>query len=181
MIREVNTPPLVFEHIVTEGLTAPLAAYGFQFEEPFHLYKNELVPFMRERQSVRESIEFGRCIYDAEEMAASTKEDEVNEPYESGQGKLWRSRHFLYVQLITRYIISYPGCDSYTTHKSSDLLPNGKAGWSPTGDNWFYFADEEDLRRRLQEILPLILTVGLQSFNDHLEDIAAEQLTTTAV
>jgi hypothetical protein len=76
----------------------------------------------------REVIRLGRCIYDHEDLAHPKRNDEVDEPYETGQGRLWRSRHFLCVQIITN-------------NKTNDLWITGQAGWAHNDEEWWHFTD----------------------------------------
>lgn len=169
MIREVRAAPLAFEHIVVGELSQALAKCGFEMQPLSSLQdRNEFVPFVRERQGQQEKIGIGRRLYGTEEIAAGV-EDEVGSPQDDAQGRFWASLHYMYVQIVT---------NGTTTL----LLTSGKIGWSNTGENWWYFKDKEELRQKLHdEVLPLILTVGLQKLNDRLEDIQAEHATQTAV
>ncbi|MBA3713245.1 MAG: hypothetical protein H0W76_12485 [Pyrinomonadaceae bacterium] len=168
MIREVKDAPLAFERIVVEEMSGPLAAHGLRFEEPFHLYKNDLVPFTRTRQGIQESIRFARRSYNEETMAAGVEDDEVDQPRsDDPQGLFWPSRHYLIMQFIhNKYVWSH-------------LLRTGTLGGSLTGEELWYYTDEADLRRLLHEVLPLILSAGLQRFDDRLEDALAERQTPT--
>lgn len=170
MIREVKDTPLDFQKIVTDEVGASLAEHGFRLQPPaYPQAEGRLVPFGREREGQREKIWLGLRLYDAEEMAAGVKEDEVGSPRDDAQGRFWASRHYMSVQIVTNYT-------------NADLLRTGKIGWSDTDEDWWYFKDEEELRQKLHdEVLPLILTVGLQKLDDRLEDIQAEHATQTAV
>jgi hypothetical protein len=107
---------------------------------------------------VKETVWIGRCIYDDEDLAHPKRNDEVDEPYESGQGRLWRSRHFFYVQLVVN-------------GGHTDLFPTGKIAPSFTGEDLWHFTDEADLGRRLwDEALPHLLTVVMEYFDVALDD-----------
>lgn len=175
MIHKVGNALLPFEGIVVEEMSVPLVRYNFQLSVPLQSDKDQLVAFVRERQGLQEKVWFQRALYNEEQMRANDIDDEVDQMREDEQGKFWLSRHYLSVQFIISHLVRHPGYKPYTSHTTSDLLSTGKVGMRRNDENWFYFADEKDLRRLLQEILPLIITVGLQSFDDHLEDISAEQ------
>jgi hypothetical protein len=158
MIHQVNAPPLMFEKIVREVLTAPLAKYGFTFEETFHLYVNEIVEFVRHRQVVREEIWVQRRIYYDDALNSSDHSDEVDELRETEQGRAWRSRHFFYIQLLVN-------------GGHTDLFPSGKIAPSFTGEDLWHFTDEADLARRLRdEALPHLLTGVMEWFDVSLDD-----------
>lgn len=170
MIREVKDAPLDFQNIVTSEIGDFLAQHGFRLQPPaYPQAEGHFVLFGREREGQLELISLSLRLYDAEEMAASILDDEVGSPRDDAQGRLWASRHYLGVQIIT----------NYTTTR---LLKSGKIGWSDTGEDWWHFADEEELRRCLcDEVLPLILTVGFQCLDDNLEDIQAGRKVQTTV
>ncbi len=158
MIQKVSGPPLAFERTVREILTDPLSQFGFHCEATFPLYANEQVEFTRFRQGVKETVWIGRCIYDDEDLAHPKRNDEVDEPYESGQGRLWRSRHFFYVQLVVN-------------GGHTDLFPTGKIAYSLDGADLWRFTDEADLARRLRdEALPYLLTDVMRHFDERLDN-----------
>jgi hypothetical protein len=158
MIQKVNAPPLAFEKTVREVLTTPLAKYGFTFKEPFHLYVNEIVTFVRHRRGVREEIWVQRRTYYDDALTNADEPDEVDEPHETGQGIFWRSRHFFYIQLIVNN-----GC--------TDLFSSGKIAPSFTGEGAWRFTDEADLGRRLRdEALPYLLTGVMRHFDERLDN-----------
>ena len=165
MIREVHAPPLEFERIVVAAVSAPLAEHGFRFTEPFHLYKNELVPFTRERRGFEETIEFCRRIYRPDEVEAGEFSDEADRFRRADpQDVFWVSRHLVGVQLLS---------DKYGR---GDLLTTGRTGWSATGEDWWRFTDEADLRRVLRdEVLPLLVSVALPYFDEALEELPARR------
>lgn len=161
MIIIVNTAPLTFEQIVREELQVPLAEHGFQVEATFHKFGGQMVTFARRREQQQEEIVFQRAFYNSEQMKASDVDDEVESvPIDFGSevhgpDPYWVSRHSLSVQFLVNGATNW-------------LQRDGRAG---TGDDyWWDFTDEQHLRRLLRELLPLILTAGLQDFDLMLED-----------
>ncbi len=52
-----------------------------------------------------------------------------------------------------------------------NLLTTGKAGIGRDGEEYWYFEDEEDLRKLLTEkIIPLIQTVAMKDLDEQLEE-----------
>lgn len=159
MIEENKSSPLVFEHTIIEAVTLPLAERDFQRQPPIQVHQNELVIFERKRKGIREEIWFSRRSYNVEDMATSIEDDEVDTMKQNIQGKYWLSRHLLSVNLVFDF-------------QNGQLLPKGQLGWRDSKEDWWYFNNEGDLRRVLSEaVLPLILSVGLQSFDDSQEDM----------
>lgn len=164
MIRQVKLPPFEFERILSEELDEPLSPSNFRLQPPLPSDKNVLVIYAREREGQCEQIWLSRRLYDTEAIAMEIEDDDVDAPYDDLQGQFWPSRHCLSVQVIS----------NYTT---TNLLTNGKAGVARERENWWHFKDEADLRRLLHDkILPLLLTVGLERFDDRLEDIREGRL-----
>lgn len=159
MIQEVNTAPLQFERIVVDVMKEPLGEHGFELQQAFHLYWNELVTFERNRQGQRERIRFGRACYN-EETIKSDADDEVDRGrHDEHAGQEWLSRRRLYVQLITG--------EATTQHLHTDGQP-----FEREEKSMWYYQNEADLRRMLREdTLPLLLTVGMQEFDYSLEDV----------
>ncbi len=172
-IRIVDVAELPFEQIVAEELGDALAAHGLQLAPPFPKFKNRIVTFRRQRlQGIKEKIEIIRALHDAEHMRAEDAEGEVEaEPIDFGDevhgaDPYWVSRHSLTIQFIV---------DGATNWLQTD----GRAGVSD--EHWWDFTDEQDLRRLLRDrLLPLILTAGMQRFDDRLEDYEMGRISPSA-
>lgn len=157
MITIVNSAPFPFERLVVEELAEPLAKRGFRVKPTFHLYKNQEVGFVRQREGHEEQIVLQRAIYSDEYRQHPLEEDEVEkDPINFGDdvhgaNLRWVSRHQLSVDFIV---------DGATNWLQRD----GKAGVGE--DYWWRFTDEADLRRLLRELLPMILAAGQETFDD---------------
>lgn len=166
MIKIVtDLPPFPFEEIVKEVCSEPLAAQGFDWKPPApSWWKNITVDFQRERCGKLEQLWTGRRGYNEEVLGAY--DDEVDIPARNSFGLTYPSRHLLYVNLV-----SYGGNATLQTDGSRYQQNN----------DYFYFADEKDLRVVLHEkVLPLLLTVGLQHLDDCLEDAQNERASKAA-
>ncbi len=161
-LRVVNATPLPFEQIVVEEMAQPLAAHGFQHAQTFNLYVGQQVEFKRRREQQEEEIVLQRAFYGSEQLTALNLTDEVEAvPINYSDEQHWVSRHSLSVQFVVN-------------GATNSLQRDGRAG---TGDDdWWDFTDEEDLRRLLRELLPLILAAGLPRFDDRLEDYETGRL-----
>ncbi|HEU4595428.1 MAG TPA: hypothetical protein VFS10_09825 [Pyrinomonadaceae bacterium] len=155
MLAIAGSEPLPFERIVEEEVTAPLAAHGFRREPASPSDKDNLVSYLRKRGAQEERVQFGRRIY-SEEEARSGSGDAVDETAGSAEGESWwASRHLLYVQILVDF-------------GHSVLLSSGEIG-EDTGEEWWYFKDEGDLRRQLRLIVPLLSDKATRKFNEALE------------
>lgn len=151
MITVVSTAPLPFEQVVVEELAQPFAEHNFRQDPTHHLYVGQQVSFARRREGQEEVIRFHRSIRDEPQLTATDITDEVESaPIYFGDEPYWVSRHWISVDFMA---------DSAT----NSLQRNGKAG---TGDDWWHFTDEQDLRRLLRELLPVILAAGQETFDD---------------
>lgn len=158
MLREVGEVPLPFEQVVVEVLASRLAVEGFKVKPSSPPYRNRLVTFSREREGQLERVRFGRRVYDEEAMRSYALEDEVDRAPGMPDGqKNWLSRHLLSVQILVN-------------SGNSNLLRSGRVG-TTLDEVWWDFNGEDRLRLLLRDkVLPLLLTVGMRSFDEALED-----------
>ena len=157
MLKQATDGALAFDAIVVKQMSGLLTAQGFQVEPPLPPDTNNFLLFTRKRHGQVERVGFCRRIYREEDMSKCELNDVVDYAPDEEEGEdLWASRHFLSVQIITNY--------SHT-----NLLTSGRVGTNDEGI-WWHFADENDLKRQLRKITKLLLTVGLRSFDDALED-----------
>jgi hypothetical protein len=157
MLKVVDVAPLSFEQIVVDVMALKLAGEGFALRSTSPLYKNRLVTFSRERKGQLERVRFGRRVYSEDAIQSSTLEDEVDRAPMMPDGEIhWMSRHFLSIQILVN-------------SGNSNLLRSGTVG-TTLEEVWWYFEDEDGLRRLLlEEVSPPLLTAGMESFDDALE------------
>lgn len=189
MIKIVDKPFIKFGKIIRENVESVISDYGFPFEEDYEIpvYNGDGVQFSseelkeifgssseaetnspssfpvdefsvgysREWNGLREAISFIRKDYSDEYKEES--DDEVEkEPYyySDGSGFIWISRHFFEISL--------------TVHQGGrNLLTTGEAAIGKDGEEYWYFEDEDDLRKLLKEtIAPLLTTVVMKDFDE---------------
>ncbi len=161
MIKITNKSPIRFDEIVREMFGNLLDEYGFIPEEIFFSSKNEdlVAGYCRMHRGTEERISIFRREYFDEYKDES--DDEVEkEPYTYPDNSdfKWISRHWFQILLTANY-------------KNRNLLTTGEAGIGRNGEEYWFFEDEEDLRKLLKEtIVPLITTVAMKDFHEQLED-----------
>lgn len=160
MITEIKGEPLAFEQVVREEVEAPLAERDFEWQPAFHLYKEAQITFERHRRGQRERVEFWRGLYDEADLAdpSLTEDDEIDRMPDHPDGeRYWASRHSLFVQLIVG-----EASTGYLHTDGSRYFREDRQRWD--------FGDEADLRKTLRDrIMPLLLTVGMEEFDESLE------------
>lgn len=161
MIKIIDKPPIKFEKIVKEATENALSKYGFTFEGDFPSTpeEDENVIYSRKRKDIEEQIKFFRSDY-SNEYKDETDDEVEKEPYvyPDNSGFMWISRHRFQILLIVNYGFRY-------------LLTSGEAGIGRKGEKYWYFEDEENLRKLLEEkIAPLLTTVVMKDFDEQLKD-----------
>jgi hypothetical protein len=168
MIKIVDKPFIKFGKIVKETTENILLEYSFAFcdDLPCEPEEDDNVIYSRIRNGIEEQIKFFRRNYSNEYDKDVIDEVEAKRLYLDGKDSefydenqfYWISRHWFEVLLIVNY-----------GHR--DLLPTGKAGIGRNGEEFWYFEDEEDLRKLLEEkIIPLMTTVVMKDFDEQLQD-----------
>jgi len=162
MIRIIDKPPIKFEKIIKETIENNLRKYKFSFDGDFPLTpeQDSDVIFSRSRQGISEIIGFNRKLYSDNYDTDCNDEAEkkvwgVNS-YDKNQNRF--SRHLFEVKLVVN-------------GGHQNLLTTGKPGIGRNGEEYWYFEDEEDLRKLLAEkITPLLQTVAMKDFDEQLEN-----------
>lgn len=162
MIKIIDKPPIKFDEIVRTSVIKAIAEFGFVFEEEvFPLPDKEPeADFYRKRKGIAERIGiFRRGYFDEykDEYNDEVEKETYMYPDDDSDFK-WISRHWFQILLTVDYSFRY-------------LLTTGEAGIGRNGEEYWYFEDEEDLRKLLVEkIVPLLQTVVMKDFDERLED-----------
>lgn len=161
MIKIIDQPPIKFDEIVRTTVIKTVAEFGFVFEEEIlPLPDKELnAAFYRKRKGIAEEISIFRRDY-SDEYKDETDDEVEKEPHISSDnsGFTWISRHWFQILVISHYAHRY-------------LLTTGEVGIGRNGEQYWYFEDEEDLRKLLVEkIILLLQTVVIKDFDEQLED-----------
>lgn len=161
MIEVIDKSPIKFEKIVKEATEDALSEYGFTFKGNFPSTpeQDENVIYSRKRKDIEEQIKFFRRDYFDEHKDES--DDEVEKKpfcFSDNSGRFWISRHWFEILLIVNY-----------SHRN--LLTTSEAGIGRNGEEYWYFEDEQDLRKLLAEkIVSLLQTTAMTDFDQQLED-----------
>jgi hypothetical protein len=161
VIRITDKSPIRLERILKETVNETLNKLGFIFEDDFPSTPEEdsNVFYSKIYQGFYEGIGFIRKYYSDKYDKDCDDEAERVPHLEDENDKHRYSRHLLDVRLIFNRGHRY-------------LLTTGKAGIARTEEEeYWYFEDEEDLRKLLAEkIIPLLQTTVMKDFDEQLEN-----------
>jgi len=158
MIKIIDAPPIKFERIVKEVVDDVLGNLEFVFEDEITPQEDSHVAYSRRRKEIYEGIYFVRKDY-SEKLDSNYNDEVEKEPHLADEDDKYKySRHFFEIKLVVN-------------HGGRNLLKTGETGIGRNGEEFWYFEDEEDLRKLLAEkIVPLLQTVVMKDFDEQLED-----------
>lgn len=149
-------PALKFEEVIRKATENLLINYGFTIGEQPIFYQNSHIDFVRHRKNSKETIRFARRRYYKDEKDYKDEVEKTN--FDKDYGVFWDSRHWFQILLIINY-----------SHRN--LLTTSESGIGRNGEEYWYFEDEEDLRKVLAEkVIPLLQTVAMKDFDEQLEN-----------
>lgn len=149
-----DKPSIKFEKIVKENVDDTLNKLGFFFEDEITPKEDSHAGYSRTRKGIYEAIYFVRRSY-SDKYDNDIEDEAEKEPYLADEnGKCRFSRHFFEVSLVIN-------------HGGRNLLTTGEAGIGRNGEEYWYFENEDDLRKLLKEtIAPLLTTVAMKDFDE---------------
>jgi hypothetical protein len=144
---------LKFSQIVADAVSPHLTSLGFRPKSLLDPQRHQVVSFARERGGRHEEIWIGRKLYDAGDPAVRDADERDDTEPVGGNPRVLASRRLFYASVVADGMIA-------------DVLPSGNVGLAEPGERYWPFADEADLRRQLERLIPIVAADTLAACAD---------------